>query len=216
MSSDGGDPAQTAVGTVWAVVLAGGASRRFGTDKLDALLDQETLLEHAIRDLPDGARVVLVGPPRPTLETRGRPIAYVREDPPGGGPAAGMIAGLKSVLDAGPSGPDDMIVVLPGDAPAAGRAAAVLREAFRSAPGALAAVGVDDAGREQPLQLVLRLAAARRLLDAAGPGAGHGASARALVTTLDPGLRRVTLPDDLHADIDTTADLERWRGDHSG
>jgi molybdopterin-guanine dinucleotide biosynthesis protein A len=195
---------------LWAVVLAGGASTRFGSDKLDTLLGEQTVLEHAVRGLPPGTRVVVVGPVRPGLAVD-RPIRYVREDPPRGGPAAAMVAGLRVVLGEAAPGTDATIVVLPGDAPAAGRAAELLIEVLLADPAVAAAVGVDLDGREQPLQLALRRSAAERLITAAGPDAGCGASARALVRTLGNDLRRVPLIDDLHADIDTPADLERWR-----
>jgi molybdopterin-guanine dinucleotide biosynthesis protein A len=97
-----------------AVVLAGGESRRFGGDKLAADLHGLSLLERAVTELPSDARLIIVGPEREI----GRPAAFVREEPPGGGPAAAMIAGLRLAL----SNDSDTIVVLPGDAPAAGRA----------------------------------------------------------------------------------------------
>jgi molybdenum cofactor guanylyltransferase len=205
-------------GRLWAVVLAGGASRRFGSDKLEAVLDELTLLEHAIHGLPPAARLVLAGPDRDGLETD-RPITYVREDPPGGGPAAAIVAGLRAVLEAGPADGaaaalDDVILVLPGDTPEAGEAAALLLRRLRMDPQALAVVGVDAAGREQPLQLALRTSAAQRLIEAAGPEAGRGLSARAIVRVLDSDLRRVPLSEDQHADIDTPADLDRWREQH--
>jgi len=104
-----------------------------------------------------------------------------------------------------------LVAVLPGDTPAAGRAAGFLLSTLSADPAALGAVGVDGEGRVQPLQLALTRSAAEQLLAAARPGRGAGASARALVTTLGEGLRRVPLSPELHADIDTTADLERWQ-----
>ena len=193
---------------VWAVVLAGGESRRFGSDKLEARLGSLRLLERSISELPADVRLIIVGPVRDQLIAPGRPISYVREDPPGGGPAAAMIAGLASVLTDARS--DDLVAVLPGDTPAAGRAAAYLLSTLRADPLAVGTMGVDGGGREQPLQLALTRWAAERLIAAAGPERGSGASARALVTTLGEGLRGVTLPPELHADIDTTADLDRW------
>lgn len=194
--------------TIWAVVLAGGESRRFGSDKLEAPLGSMRLLERSISELPAHAALILVGPVREQLLAAGRSVAYVREDPPRGGPASAMIAGLAFAV-AGASN-DDLVAVLPGDTPAAGRAAQFLLSALRADPVAVGTVGIDEEGREQPLQLALTRSAAERLIAAAGPERGSGASARALVTTLGEGLRRVTLPPDLHADIDTAADLDRW------
>ncbi len=199
-----------AVSTVWAVVLAGGESRRFGSDKLEAPLGSMRLLERSISELPADAALILVGPVREELLAAGRSVAYVREDPPRGGPAAAMIAGLAFVVAGASYG--DLVAVLPGDTPAAGRAAEFLLSALRADPVAVGTVGVDEEGHEQPLQLALTRSAAERLIVAAGPERGSGASARALITTLGDGLRPVILPPDLHADIDTTADLDRWQG----
>ncbi|GAA3613397.1 hypothetical protein GCM10022236_14110 [Microlunatus ginsengisoli] len=201
-------------GTVWAVVLAGGASRRFGSDKLAASLGPRRLLELAVSGLPAGSRLIVVGPARTALDLgSAEPIRYVREDPPGGGPAAGMIAGLIAV-DAGAAA-DDVVLVLPGDAPRGGRAATELLAVLLDDPAADAVVGVDASGREQPLQLALRRAGVRRLMDAAGPDRGQDASARALVAAL-VDRRRVGLAAELTADVDTPTDLADWAQSGSG
>lgn len=183
-----------------AVVLAGGAARRFGGDKLAAEIDGRPLLEHALDGLPDDAAIALVGPHRPV----GRPVSTVAEEPPGGGPAAGLVAGLSWALGLDPTA----IVTLPGDAPAAGRAAErLLAELDRT--GVDAVVGVDEAGRDQVLQLALRPVAARRLVELAGPDRGRDMSVRGLVVQLDPG--RLTLVADLCRDIDTVDQLTHFR-----
>ena len=194
--------------TTWAVVLAGGASRRFGSDKLAARLGPDSLLERAVRGLPPDTRLVIVGPARPGLRTD-RPTAYVREDPPGGGPAAAMVAGLLAATAA--ARPNDLVLVLPGDAPAAGPAAARLRAALVDDDASDAVVAIGPDGREQPLQLALRTAAADRLIEAAGQSRGAGWSARVLVSALDDTLRGLQLDPELTADIDTADDLDRWR-----
>ena len=77
------------------VVLAGGGSVRFGTDKLAEPLgapDGPTVLDALITSLPP-VDVVVVGPER----TSPRPVRWVLEDPPGGGPAAALVAGLRAV-----------------------------------------------------------------------------------------------------------------------
>ena len=186
--------------TVAAVVLAGGASRRFGADKLAAELGSWSLLDHALAGLPEAFVVIVVGPERPLA----RPVRFVREQPPGGGPTAGLVAGLRAALDTGP----DAIVVLPGDAPAAGHGASTLLAALA---GQAAAVAVDQAGQVQPLQLALRPDAAQQLIALAGPGEGAGESARKLVSHLDPPPRPVTLDPAEVFDIDTPAALEDWR-----
>lgn len=189
-----------------AVVLAGGQGRRFGGDKLAADVDGRSLLERALEGLPEHAAVAVVGPERQVS----RPVTFLREDPPGGGPGAGLVAGLRWALDSGA----DAIVTLPGDAPAGGRAALALLatltgSATASATGAV--VGVDGAGRSQVLLLALRPDAARRLIAAAGPGAGHGQPARWLVDALTPPAHRQPLPDELCEDIDTGDQLRHFR-----
>ena len=186
--------------TVVAVVLAGGESRRFGSDKLAAPLDHQTVLDHALAALPEAFTVILVGPERPT----GRPVTFTREQPPGGGPAAALVAGVRLALTSEP----DAVVVLPGDAPAAGRGALTLVATLADHP---AAVGVDAVGQWQPLQLALRPAAARQLVELAGPDGAAGLSARRLLTRLDPPPQPVTLEPAALFDIDTPAALQDWR-----
>ena len=186
------------------IVLAGGESRRFGSDKLVALLDGRTLLDHALDGIPAGAMVAVVGPERPLS----RAVTFLREDPPGGGPAAGLITGLRWALGRHAS----VIATLPGDAPAGGLAAMRLVDAVVNAGASTeAVVAVDAEGREQVLQLALRPSIARALIELAGPGAGHGESVRRLLHRLPRSPRQVELPADLTSDIDTTAQL-RARG----
>ena len=62
-----------------------------GVDKASIELGGVTLLERALARCPRGAEVVVVGDEVPTT----RPVTFTREDPPGGGPAAGLLAGLR-------------------------------------------------------------------------------------------------------------------------
>jgi len=179
------------------VVLAGGASRRFGTDKLDHDLDGATLLDHALAGVPADLPVVVVGPVRRVA----RSVTFVREDPPGGGPGAALITGLHAALDRGA----EVVVTLPGDAPDAGSAVPVLLDGL---VGTDAAVGVDPDGQQQPLQVALTAAAARVLIAAAGETAGAGASVRRMLGALDP--RPVPLDGAAAFDIDTPEQAREW------
>ncbi len=80
-----------------AVILAGGtAARMGGVDKAGVEYAGHTLLEHALRAVADAAEVVVVGEQVPTS----RPVTFVREDPPQGGPAAGLLAGFAALARA--------------------------------------------------------------------------------------------------------------------
>ena len=83
-------------GRVLGVVLAGGASRRFGTDKALALIGGRTLLDHALAAL---------GPQVDALAVAGRawPGATSIEDSPGPGlgPAAGLAGALAHAAATG-------------------------------------------------------------------------------------------------------------------
>jgi molybdopterin-guanine dinucleotide biosynthesis protein A len=139
---------------VTVVVLAGGTSRRFGSDKLTAPLHGSTVLETVVRSLPQDWPVVVVGPPRDC----GRPVTWTREDPPGGGPLAGVAAGVAQVET-------DVVAVVAGDMPYAGPALVTLVAALRTAsPDLGAVVAVDAQGVPNPLLTAYRTASLREAL----------------------------------------------------
>jgi molybdenum cofactor guanylyltransferase len=188
---------------VTAVVLAGGASQRFAPDKLAEQVEGQRLLDRALASLPEQVRVVVVGSVREVA----RPVMFTSEEPPGGGPGAGLVAGIRRAL----AEPNDAIVTLPADAPLGGQAASALLRRLESDPAADAVVGIDANGLEQPLQLAIRPAAAQALVTAAGPGGAAGVSARRLLEALRPGLvTQVLAPAELW-DIDTPDQLLAWR-----
>jgi molybdenum cofactor guanylyltransferase len=188
---------------VIAVVLAGGASQRFPPDKLAQLVGEEPLLDRALASLPERVTVVVVGSVREVA----RPVIFTSEDPPGGGPAAALVAGIgRALAESG-----DVIVTLPADAPLGGEAAMTLLGRLEDNPNIDAVVGIDSSSREQPLQLALRPAAAGRLVAAAGPGGAAGVSARRLLDALRPGLVGHELAPAELWDIDTPDQLLAWR-----
>jgi molybdenum cofactor guanylyltransferase len=189
---------------VTAVVLAGGASRRFRPNKLAERLDGEPLLDRVLASLPERVEtVIVVGAAREVI----RPVIFTSEQPAGGGPAAALVAGLRRALEE--SG--DAVVTLPGDAPLAGKAAGILLSRLESEPSTEAVVGVDASGREQPLQLALRPAAARNVVETAGSSGAAGLSARRLLDSLRPGLVSQRLEPAELWDIDTRDQLLAWR-----
>ncbi|MFI6830819.1 molybdenum cofactor guanylyltransferase [Kribbella sp. NPDC050241] len=74
-----------------ALVLAGGGSTRFGgVDKAMLVLDGVTLLDRVLTATDAAVSTVVVGPVRTTC----REVGWTVEDPPSGGPVAGIAAGL--------------------------------------------------------------------------------------------------------------------------
>jgi molybdopterin-guanine dinucleotide biosynthesis protein A len=101
--------APRAVPRVAAIVLAGGRSRRFGSDKLAAVIDGATLLERAVAAAASVADEVVVVLP-PEGGSAPAPARIVRDPAPDGGPLVGLLAGLRAV-DA------PVAIVVAGDMP---------------------------------------------------------------------------------------------------
>jgi molybdopterin-guanine dinucleotide biosynthesis protein A len=184
---------------IGAIVLAGGRSSRFGSDKLRVEIDGIPLLSRAVEAARSVADVVVVVGPASSDVPAG--VVVVREDPPFGGPYAAVVAGLAAL------GPDvSTVVILAGDLLDPGPLLAPLLEALDGPDAygraAEAAVAVDDEGRRQPLL------AAYRVEPLAGGVSGVDAYNRAAYDLLD-GLHLVTVPDDgTHTrDVDSPADL---------
>ncbi len=176
------------------VVLAGGRSRRFGADKLAAPLRGSTVLDETLAGLPVDWPVVVVGDHRPTT----RAVTWTREEPPGGGPLAGVAAGLELVSTG-------VVGVVAGDMPDAGPALADLVATLRAAPAEVEAVVATDAeGVANPLLAAYRTASVRALL----PTATEGRPAR-LLLGLSHTERRVS--PEAARDIDVPTDLTEDR-----
>lgn len=183
--------------TVAAIVLAGGTSARMGgADKTAAPVAGATVLDTLVASLPAAWPVVCVGVPRPLS----RDVTWTREDPPLGGPVAGLAAGLERVGDA------DVVVVLAGDQPFAGPAADLVARALGDAHpdvDGVAAAGPD--GRPQPLLAAYRADSLRRVLPADARDTGVHRSLAALRVVPHAVADEATL------DVDTPADLGRAR-----
>ena len=179
------------------VVLTGGSAVRIqGSDKASLVLGDATLLEHVLGALSEVPTVVVVGDEVATS----RPVTFLREDPPGGGPAAGLLAGL-----AGFAPVPRLVVVLAVDMPLV-RATTVRR--LLAAVVGDGAVLVDDDGRRQYLCAVYRTQA---LLDAAPPVEQQpGLAVRRLVEGLQ--LAEVPAVAGEAQDVDTWDDLSALRG----
>jgi molybdopterin-guanine dinucleotide biosynthesis protein A len=182
------------------VVLAGGESRRWaGRDKTAALLGGLPVLEHAVRGFAVGAGVVLtevvvVAPPEHPVRPRLVEVRWIREEPAGGGPVAGLSAAVGVLPPA-----VTLVVVGAGDAPFGGDAVPLLLDAVKE--GLDGAIGVDPGGRDQPLLAVYRVAPLRAAL----PVSPAGTPLRDLVGRLR--LARVPVGPRAALDLDTPDDL---------
>lgn len=77
------------------VILAGGSSRRFGTDKSAALLGGKTLLEWVVERARPQVDTLLVNTNSDPGQDVLSPIECIADDMPGEGPLAGILAGLR-------------------------------------------------------------------------------------------------------------------------
>lgn len=131
--------------SVSVIVLAGGTSRRFGSDKLAALLpDGRSVLDHCLLGMPAGWSLVVVGPSRVVPSAVAGRVRFVQESPAGGGPLAGVAAGLALV-------DGEVVCVAPGDAPHVGGVLASLVDALTGEAAVDAAVLSDGEGQANPL-----------------------------------------------------------------
>jgi molybdopterin-guanine dinucleotide biosynthesis protein A len=77
------------------IVLAGGKGERLGgVDKAALSYRDATLLDHVLSVVDDAVQKVVVGPAK---DLPG--VVWAREDPPGGGPLAGLAAGLREITE---------------------------------------------------------------------------------------------------------------------
>ena len=221
-----------------AVVLAGGRARRLdGAAKPHVLLDGRALLAHVLDGLAESGlvrRVAVVGPPDVAVPSA-VPLVQVQEDPPFGGPVAGIAAGLAVLDDTTGRAPahrdagsplragtarsaGDMVAVVACDVPGGARMLPALVGALQAAPAADGACARAE-GRDQWLLAVYRRSALAGALCAlvaergelsdafvAERGELGGASVRGLVGSLD--LVRVDDVTGASADVDTWADLD--------
>jgi molybdopterin-guanine dinucleotide biosynthesis protein A len=139
-----------------AIILTGGTAVRMdGADKAAIELDGVTLLERALAATMTAVEVVVVGQQVPTT----RPVTWTIEDPAGGGPAAGVLAGLDRFLRE-----PDLVAVLAVDMPKVNAGTiARLTWAVEKDSSYDGAVLEDPDGRTQPLCAVYRSESLRRV-----------------------------------------------------
>lgn len=182
------------------VVLAGGHGRRLGgVSKADLMLGRERLLDHILGDLATWenphatlGRVVVVAPDSVAVPSG---VLRTLEDPPNGGPSAGIAAAVAAL------GAGQLVAVLTCDAPRAARALPLLLGSL----GPDGAAACADGFTEYLLGVYRFGPLSRRVREE------HGAR--------DISARRLLAPLALHEvdvgqygrDIDTWADLERMQ-----
>lgn len=181
------------------LVLAGGRGARLGgQDKAALTVSGRTLLDRVLDAVPVlGGRVVVVGDTPVPAD-----VPRTLEDPPDGGPVAGIAAGLEVLRPAA-----SWVAVVAVDQPGAARALAALWAALPEAGEDVDAVSHEDAGgHRQWLLAVYRRPALEGALRSLGE-ARH-TSVRRLVSglswqTVERGAEHL-------GDVDTWADAQDW------
>ncbi|HWD83483.1 MAG TPA: NTP transferase domain-containing protein [Kribbella sp.] len=174
-----------------AVVLAGGGSTRFGgVDKAMLVLDGMSLLDRVLTATAGAAETVVVGAER----TAYRPVRWTLEEPPAGGPVAGLAAGLAY-------GTAPVVVVVSCDLP---WITAEDIGALVNGLGDHDGYGLrDTAGQEQQLAAAYRRTALTKAV--AQVGDPRDKPVRRTLAALDLAWTEPTRAGD---DVDTWADLD--------
>ncbi len=181
-----------------AVILAGGGGERLGgTSKADLVVGGRRLLDIVLDAVPEARTRVVVGDvdvPYGVLQTL--------EEPPGGGPAAGVLAGLDAITE-----PSTWTTLLACDLPGAIPAVAEILAAVDPDQPADGWCATHSDGHLQWLLGVFRTASLRRAFETYVTA--HGVSMRRLLSDLT--LVAVESGADV-SDLDTPEDLARWGG----
>ena len=168
------------------IVLTGGTSKRFGSDKSEALINGKTLLEYLTEGLNN---LVIVGPVADV------DAIYVREEPVGAGPVAGIGAGMNAV-------DTELVSIFATDMPFAPRVQPQLLKSLIND----AALPLDCDGYLQPLAGVYRTEKLRAALESLGNLENR--SVKELISKLN--IDRVPLVEtEFLLDIDTKEDLAK-------
>ena len=183
---------------VGGLLLTGGKSQRLGFEKTSLLRDGESLADRSARVLAHACHPVLeVGPGASQL-------AAIREDPPGSGPLAAVVAGATALRAHGHTGP---VIVLAVDLPFIEVAVLTWLAEHPAAGTVVPRVG----GEAQPLcarYAPEALAVAEQLV-AEGERSMHSLLAAAGVTVLDEDAWDAVCDAHVFADVDTPVDLAR-------
>ena len=193
------------------ILLAGGASRRFGRPKLLEPVAGSPLFHLPLRALlatcEDVVIVLAPGAPAPPLPEGAARVSLARDPAAYEGPLAGTAAGLASVRG-------ERAVVVGGDMPGVS-SGVIIRMAQEPPVDGRDAVLLADAEGPRPLPAVVRVAPARELARTLLEGGER--RLRALVLGLGPVIldqaawRAVDARGAWRQDVNVPADLERER-----
>jgi molybdopterin-guanine dinucleotide biosynthesis protein A len=144
------------VSPVSAIVLAGGRSSRFGSDKLVARVDGERLLDRVVAALSGlVTEIVLVSEPGASRELPAGvtvPLRLVSDPEAFGGPLVGLLAGLEAAKE-------PLVIAVGGDMPSIVPDVLGLLVGRLAADDTRQAAVLDARGRRVPLPLALRTGA---------------------------------------------------------
>ena len=192
---------------VAAIVVGGGGGERLGgVSKPDLTLGGVRLIDRVCGALLEvcGAGCVAVVPPIVRVPDG---VRRTLEDPPSGGPLAGIDAGLRALG----VGDDVLVVVVSVDAPGVGAfLPALLESALGESSDGRIVRGGDPEPFDQYLMGVYRVGALRRVIDEAVARRGNvrGMGVRRVLRALE--VERVNVSADVCRDIDTPEDIAWW------
>ena len=177
-----------------ALILTGGTSNRFGSDKSEAIFDGVALVDLLISSIPKTVPIVVVGPKRDKFPNS---VDVIQEIPQGGGPVAGILAGLPLIQT-------EYVAILATDMP---YSVALISFLLKKLPNESDGVTViDEEGFQQPFSGIYRVPSLLRVLRESEPLINT--SMRALLLKLKIEKVSLNTGDSYFlTDIDTQADL---------
>ena len=187
---------------VCVIILAGGRSTRMGTDKAQVRVEGIRLIDatlSALSALPTDTTPIVVSPFELGLPSG---VPTVCEDPPFGGPVAGIAAGLAHAQTH--CSEAELVAIVAVDAPRSAEALPVLLMALEAELTTAAAVAVDNEGFMQPLCAVWRKQALLGAIEKVGT---HDVPAKALYTAAGSVLKCKTKG--AERDYDTPEELSQ-------
>lgn len=180
------------------MILTGGKGSRLGQDKASATIAGVSLLDRVVTTIPTPVPIVAVGPQQESDRTG---LQWTWEEPHGGGPVAGIMAGLAHITTPN-------CVILAVDMPLLDGIPELLATSLALDFSVDAVLAKDADDQPQPLCAAYRVAALKAAITHLG--GGEHQSMRRLLSYLN--FTYLQVPETMVArivDIDTPADLHR-------